>query len=42
MYVNDFTVDYGPRGRAAVQRLMDEAHRAGLLPARLTVEFVAG
>ncbi len=41
MYVNDFTVDYGPRGRAAVQRLLDEGHRAGLLPARVTAEFVA-
>jgi 1,4-dihydroxy-6-naphthoate synthase len=42
MYVNDFTVDYGPRGRAAVERLFDEAHRAGLLPARVAVEFVEG
>jgi 1,4-dihydroxy-6-naphthoate synthase len=42
MYVNAFTVDYGPRGRAAVQRLLDDAHRAGLLPARVPVEFVEG
>ena len=42
MYVNDFTVDYGPRGRAAVQRLLDEGHRAGLLPARVQAAFVAG
>lgn len=40
MYVNDFTVDYGPRGRTAVQRLLDEGHRAGILPARVPVEFI--
>lgn len=39
MYVNDFTVDYGERGRAAVQRLLDEGHRAGLLPQRIVAEF---
>jgi len=41
MYVNDFTVDYGERGRTAVRRLLDEGHRAGILPARVPVEFVA-
>ncbi len=41
MYVNDFTVDYGERGRAAVRRLLDEGHRAGVLPTRVAVEFVA-
>lgn len=40
MYVNDFTVDYGMRGRTAVQRLLDEGHRAGILPARVPVEFI--
>jgi 1,4-dihydroxy-6-naphthoate synthase len=39
MYVNDYTVDYGPRGRAAVRRLMDEGRRAGLLP-EVRVEFI--
>ncbi len=39
MYVNAFTVDYGPRGRAAVQRLMDEGADAGLIP-RIRAEFV--
>jgi 1,4-dihydroxy-6-naphthoate synthase len=42
MYVNDLTLDYGERGRAAVQRLMDEAHDANLIPARVNVEFAAG
>ncbi|MCI0463527.1 MAG: ABC transporter substrate-binding protein, partial [Gemmataceae bacterium] len=40
MYVNDWTLDYGPRGRAAVQRLLDEGHRAGVIPAPVAVEFV--
>ena len=39
MYVNDFTVDYGPVGRAAVQRLLDEGADAGLIP-RVRAEFV--
>jgi 1,4-dihydroxy-6-naphthoate synthase len=40
MYVNDWTLDYGPRGREAVRRLLDEAHRAGIIPSPVTVEFV--
>lgn len=40
MYVNDWTLDYGPRGREAVQRLLAEAHRAGVIPAPVQVEFV--
>ena len=39
MYVNDFTVDYGPTGRLAVQRLMDEARAAALIPG-VRAEFV--
>jgi predicted solute-binding protein len=40
MYVNDLTVAYGPRGRAAVERLLDRAHAQGLLPHRVIPEFV--
>jgi 1,4-dihydroxy-6-naphthoate synthase len=40
MYVNDWTLDYGPRGRAAVTRLLDEGHRAGVIPAPVRLEFV--
>jgi 1,4-dihydroxy-6-naphthoate synthase len=40
MYVNHWTVDYGPRGRAAVQLLLDRAHAAGIIPERVAVEFV--
>ncbi len=40
MYVNDWTLDYGRRGREAVRRLLDEAHRAGIIPQPVQVEFV--
>ena len=40
MYVNQWTVDYGERGRAAVQLLLDRAAGAGLIPAPVRVEFV--
>jgi 1,4-dihydroxy-6-naphthoate synthase len=40
MYVNQWTVDYGIRGREAVQVLLDEAAEAGLIPSRVEVEFV--
>lgn len=40
MYVNDWTLDYGDRGRAAVRKLLDEGHRAGVIPAPVAVEFV--
>lgn len=40
MYVNQWTVDYGTRGRQAVQHLLDRAHQAGIIPRRVEVEFV--
>jgi 1,4-dihydroxy-6-naphthoate synthase len=40
MYVNDWTLDYGPRGREAVRRLLEEGHKAGVIPKPVTVEFV--
>jgi 1,4-dihydroxy-6-naphthoate synthase len=40
MYVNDWTLDYGERGRAAIRKLLDEGHRAGVIPAPVAVEFV--
>jgi 1,4-dihydroxy-6-naphthoate synthase len=40
MYVNDWTVDYGPRGRQAVQLLLDRASEAGIIPHRVPLEFV--
>jgi 5,8-dihydroxy-2-naphthoate synthase len=40
MYVNQWTVDYGPRGRAAVERLLDEGHQAGVIPRLVRVDFI--
>ena len=40
MYVNDWTLDYGPRGREAVRRLLEEGHRAAVIPSAVNVEFV--
>jgi 1,4-dihydroxy-6-naphthoate synthase len=40
MYVNEWTLDYGPRGREAVRRLLDEAHKAGVIPRPVEVAFV--
>ncbi len=39
MYVNQLTLDYGDRGRAAVERLFSEAFEKGLIPRRVPVEF---
>jgi 5,8-dihydroxy-2-naphthoate synthase len=41
MYVNAYTVDYGPTGRTAVATLLDRAFRAGLLPATPDLRFVS-
>ena len=40
MYVNDWTLDYGQRGREAVRRLLDRGAEAGVIPHRVQVEFV--
>lgn len=40
MYVNDWTLDYGERGRAAVRRLLDEAAKAKIIPSAVDVQFV--
>lgn len=40
MYVNDWTLDYGDRGRAAVRKLLDEAYKAGVIEKPVAVEFV--
>ncbi len=41
MYVNDWTLDYGERGRAAIRELLDRGHAAGLVPPVDRLEFVA-
>ncbi|MCA9226552.1 MAG: ABC transporter substrate-binding protein [Planctomycetales bacterium] len=40
MYVNDWTLDFGDRGRQAVTELLRRGHAAGVLPALVTPEFV--
>jgi 1,4-dihydroxy-6-naphthoate synthase len=40
MYVNDWTLDYGERGRKAVQALFDRGFEKGLLPQATKPEFV--
>ena len=41
MYVNELTLEYGERGRSAVQRLFDEAWDKRLIPKKIDVEFSA-
>jgi predicted solute-binding protein len=33
-------VDYGARGRRAVQELLDRGYEAGVIPERVRVDFV--
>ena len=40
MWVNDLTLDYGDRGRDAVRLLLDEGHKAGIIPHHVDVNFV--
>jgi 5,8-dihydroxy-2-naphthoate synthase len=40
MYVNDWTLDYGARGRQAVQTLLDRGFEKGILPRAVKAEFV--
>jgi 1,4-dihydroxy-6-naphthoate synthase len=42
MYVNDWTLDYGERGRAAITELLRRGHAAGLIPRVDQLEFVGG
>ena len=40
MYVNDFTLDYGPVGRRAIREFLGRAGREGLIPGPIELEFV--
>lgn len=40
MYVNDFTRDYGEKGRAAIRRFLGDAQRAGYIESVTEIEFV--
>ncbi len=39
MYVNHWTLDYGEKGRQAVQKLLDWGAEEGILPSRVKVDF---
>jgi 1,4-dihydroxy-6-naphthoate synthase len=39
MYVNDYTRDYGEKGREAIRQFLGEAHKAGYLDRKLDVTF---
>src|SRR5262249_24147276 len=41
MYVNDWTLDYGPRGREAIRQLLERGVAAKVIPKSVTVEFVS-
>lgn len=40
MYVNDWTIDFGQRGREAVATLLDRGYRAGIIPNPVQLEFI--
>ena len=40
MYVNDWTLDYGDRGREAIRLFLERGVEAGIIPAPVKVEFV--
>lgn len=42
MYVNDWTLDFGGRGREAVRELLARGHAAGVIPKLIAPEFVEG
>lgn len=42
MYVNDWTLDFGDRGRQAVRELLARGHAAGVIPRLVEPEFVGG
>ena len=40
MYVNDYTLDYGEKGRAGVRELLQRGNAAGIIPHRVNADFV--
>lgn len=41
MYVNDWTLDFGPRGREAVTKLLARGYETGVIPQLIVPEFVS-
>ena len=42
MYVNDWTLDFGPRGRAAIDELLRQGHALGVIPHAVKVDYIDG
>ncbi len=40
MYVNDYTLDYGEKGRSAVREFLARGHAGGFIPEPVELEFV--
>jgi len=40
MYVNDWTLDFGERGRESVRVLLERGYQAGVIPSLVEPEFV--
>jgi len=40
MYVNDWTLDFGPRGREAVATLLRRGFEEGIIPRPVELEFI--
>jgi len=40
MYVTHWTLDYGPRGRDAIARLLNDGAKAGIVPDVGQIEYV--
>ena len=40
MYVNEYSLDYGERGRTAIEALLREGQEASLIPQQVDVDFV--
>lgn len=41
MYVNDYTLDYGEKGRAGVRELLHRGSASGIIPHRVDADFVS-
>lgn len=41
MYVNDWTVDMGPRGQESIRLFLERAHQQGVLDHAVSIDFVA-
>jgi 1,4-dihydroxy-6-naphthoate synthase len=39
MYVNDWTLDYGVRGREAIRQFLGRGVESGVIPKQVIIEF---